>query len=320
MFSNSFDPARLVILQDSWSWNHNGKGLVNGIPEESVRYLAQLFRIVSSNGASVRIPVGGTANFRSPTSTSPGTWVGATRTLLGIAPGETVQLQVGVWDTRAASYEKAYPCDFLSGASPVFDYVYSPSTPESPSDRIMKNFTGFYVSRPLTPCWAYVPRQSVTTTEDTAVPVPEPTHILTISSWFSLLDGLSATNEVSGRQLGRFVVEQSGVSYRPRPNTYGLEELTQVACCDELFTICSVNIHPSPKRPYLAVIDNDQPRPQSLVLRGLAPRRYRVEQSADLAAWTTVGEFTANTSEVPVRELSADRPDAQFFRAVEVAP
>lgn len=320
MFSNSFDPALRVILQDSWSWNHNGKGLVNGIPEESVKYYAQLFRIVSSNGVSMRIPVGGTANFRSSTSTSPGTWVGATRTLLGVAPGETVQLQVGVWDTRAASYEKAYPCSFLSGASPVFDYVYSPSTPESPSDRFMKNFAGFYVSRPLSPCWSFVPRQSVATTEDKAVPVPEPTQVLTIFSWFSLLDGLSATNALSGRQLGRFVLEPSGVSYLPRPNTYGLEELTQVACCDELFTICSVYIHPSPNRPYLAVIDNDQPRPRSVVLRGLSPKRYRVEQSTDLGAWTPVGEFTANTSEVPVRELNDDGPEARFFRAVEVLP
>jgi hypothetical protein len=57
-----------------------------------------------------------------------------------------------------------------------------------------------------------------------------------------------------------------------------------------------------------------------LVLRGLAPKRYRVEQSSDLGTWTPLGEFTANYSEVPVQDLALADATARFYRAVELLP
>jgi hypothetical protein len=57
-----------------------------------------------------------------------------------------------------------------------------------------------------------------------------------------------------------------------------------------------------------------------LVLRGLAPKRYRVEQSSDLGTWTPLGEFTANYSEVPVQDLALADATARFYQAVELLP
>ena len=82
--------------------------------------------------------------------------------------------------------------------------------------------------------------------------------------------------------------------------------------------ILDYTVLPSPKRPYLALNPADATKPGQLVLRGLAPKRYRVEKSADLAAWQPVGEFVANYSEVPVQELAPAKAEPQFFRAVDL--
>ena len=62
---------------------------------------------------------------------------------------------------------------------------------------------------------------------------------------------------------------------------------------------------------------------ERFVLVGIRRRAFAKSASAHFAAGcgrAPVGEFTANTSEVPVRELSEDRPNAQFFRTVQVDP
>lgn len=115
-------------------------------------------------------------------------------------------------------------------------------------------------------------------------------------------------------------MDGSSLVYNTESNYYGVESFRTYFCCDSTIEFVRITVIPSSRRPYLDVVVSNASNPRSLVLRGLSPKRYRVEQSTDLGAWTPVGEFTANTSEVPVRELNDDGPEARFFRAVEVLP
>jgi hypothetical protein len=138
--------------------------------------------------------------------------------------------------------------------------------------------------------------------------------------WYALLRSVVAPRAA---ELGGALVEFDGrLYYRHAPNTYGSVEFWKfVWLCDIPvgLPILSFTVLPSPKRPYLALNPADATKPGQLVLRGLAPKRYRVEKSADLSAWQPVGEFVANYSEVPVQALAPNATEVQFFRAVELS-
>ena len=91
-----------------------------------------------------------TALFRVPTTASPGTWSGGTRTLTGMpsTPGTVVRLQMAMFDnTQFANYAAALAGGGVIGRSIIFDYTI-PSQPPAPGSDSMVNFVGFTVPEP----------------------------------------------------------------------------------------------------------------------------------------------------------------------------
>ena len=140
--NNVFTPSRLVTFGSGFSSALQGTGVRNGVAG-TASYVAQLFTVVGG----VETAVGATANFRAATTTSPGTWSGASRTLTGIAPGTAVSLVVKAWDSAAASYDAAKAGNGLGfGKSAVFSYT-QPDPVLLPSDTYMTGFAGFAITQ-----------------------------------------------------------------------------------------------------------------------------------------------------------------------------
>lgn len=307
--NNVFTPSRLVTFS---SGSFAGTGVRNGV-EGNANFVAQLFRVTGSGDE----PIGAPANFRAATTTQPGTWSGGPRTIVGVNPGETVNLVVKVWDSRVSSVWQAVDFGTLYGRSAVFSYT-QPVAPQLPSDLYITGFGGFSIGNPLTPPWAFAelfaPPFSLLENEAAGVPnavFPGGTQLLEEEWlwWRRQLGGLfpMAAGSLGGslREDGRRLV------YVPESNRYG--DFARLG-------IINVHVLPSPKRPYLELVRPLETSARRLVLRGLAPKRYRVEQSENLSDWEPVGEFTGNYSEVPVQDLSPLAATARFYRAVEVVP
>lgn len=229
-------------------------------------------------------------------------------------------LKVKVWDS-SATYETAHCLELLSGESSVFAYT-EPAVIPPASDTRMTNFTGFSIGKPLTPCRVLarpVTQEFVTAENQDVRMTAEADFCCTSWVWWSEIVNGSRANHLAGVAKGEFAWERDPAVYVPKVNQYGEELFRMDFCCTEA-VLAKVTILPSSRRPYLAVTGERSSQSGSLVLRGLAPRRYRVEQSADLVAWTPVGEFTANYSEVPVQDLALADAESRFYRAVELSP
>jgi len=114
---------------------------------------AQLYYGSSTASESSLVPVSvAPAMFRSSTSPNAGTWFGGTRTLDGFLPGQTVNLQVRVWDiSLASSFEAATALGgFYTGAlgeSLLFSYTI-PTSPFDLQAYNMNNFLAFTMGQP----------------------------------------------------------------------------------------------------------------------------------------------------------------------------
>jgi hypothetical protein len=120
---------------------------VSGVPLIGTNYSAQLYYGDQTEDPSSLDPVAyAPAPFRPADHAQPGTWAGGNRTLWGFAPGQTVTLQVRVWDsTVAGSYEAAAALGFLGtqhGISEPFSFRIPPVGPP-PSAWYIENFRGF---------------------------------------------------------------------------------------------------------------------------------------------------------------------------------
>lgn len=307
--NNVFTPPRLVTFGSPLG-NLTGTGVRNGV-FGNASYVAQLFQVIGTK----EIPIGPRVNFRAAATSSPGTWSGAIRTIPGASPGEIVYLRVKAWDASAESFECAYGRDLLAGASVVFAYQ-EPIVVSQPVDLYMANFRGFEIGVPLTPCRYGWPFHDLSTSENSPVALPH--FWFPPEYWFSAFWlAASEANQRSGTKRGEVALVGGAITYTPNSNSYG-EEAFFGFCCDLPVRVSTVTIEPSPMRPYLAVTAGEGSVQHHLVLRGLAPRRYRVEQSENLSAWEPVGEFTASFSEVPVQDLSLASTAARFYRAVEL--
>jgi hypothetical protein len=119
----------------------------DGLPLVGTNYMAQLYYGPSGVSPSSLNPVtAAPAPFRPSGHMRPGTWAGGTRTLSGFFAGETVHLEVRVWDSSlAASYEEALTLGFGNtqhGESSVFTYVI-PIPPDPSWFWDIDNFRGF---------------------------------------------------------------------------------------------------------------------------------------------------------------------------------
>jgi len=108
-------------------------------------YVAQLYYgVAGSAEGSLTAVASAPALFRVATTSSPGTWSGGTRTLVGITAGQTAVLQVRVWDNVAfpAGYAAAVTGNGVRGASALFDYTV-PAAGSPPAAFFMEAFRGF---------------------------------------------------------------------------------------------------------------------------------------------------------------------------------
>jgi hypothetical protein len=120
----------------------------NDAPVVGTNFVAQLFFGASTASEDSLAPVStAPATFRTVTTASPGTWFNGNRTIEGFQGGDTVNLQVRVWDiTHASSWAQylAAP-QGLAGKSLLFLYTLpSGYVPPIGLDN-MQNFQGFYI-------------------------------------------------------------------------------------------------------------------------------------------------------------------------------
>jgi hypothetical protein len=135
--------------------------------------VAQLYYGASTAAAGSLVAVStAPGGLRASTSASVGTWFGnGSRTLTGFNPGDTVSLQVRIWDiSKATDYAAAaalaannpagYAVAALGhnwiGTSAIFQYTITTNPTPAPSEFNMNNFQGFSL---------------------TFVPIPEPTTL-----------------------------------------------------------------------------------------------------------------------------------------------
>jgi len=116
----------------------------NNAPVVGANFVAQLYYGASTadEGSLTAVSVS-PATFRPSTTANPGTWiVGQQRVLDGFNLGDTVNLQVRVWDiTFGSTYSTV--TGGLRGTSTVFSYFIDPF----PSgDDFMHNFQGFNIT------------------------------------------------------------------------------------------------------------------------------------------------------------------------------
>jgi hypothetical protein len=137
--------------------------LINGL-------VAQLYYGASTAAAGSLVAVSSApGGLRSSTSASVGTWFGnGSRTLTGFNPGDTVNLQVRVWDiSKGTDYNQvayslnndlAFAIAYMGvignwiGCSAVFQYTIPTNPTPAPSEFNMNNFVGFSLEFPLAGC------------------------------------------------------------------------------------------------------------------------------------------------------------------------
>ena len=134
-----------------------GPGVYNGNPygtnnaplvnSGTISFRAQLYYGASTASESSLVAVStAPALFRASTTTAePGTWAPGNRTLGGFLPGDTVRLQVRVWDFQYASSWDAAEASGnyagLIGESLIFQYTIPTDPLAPPSAFVMAGFT-----------------------------------------------------------------------------------------------------------------------------------------------------------------------------------
>src|SRR5437867_3522807 len=124
---------------------------INGARLVGTNYFAQLYYGAQGAAETDLISVSHIpARFRSSTTTQPGTWlVGdtAVRTLDGFSFGDTLSLQVRVWDSFAGStWEQSAAINFgetQHGTSIIFLYTVPPAGCQPPGCYLMEGLRGF---------------------------------------------------------------------------------------------------------------------------------------------------------------------------------
>ena len=116
----------------------DGSPIVGSDLSEPASYVAQLY--YGADAGSLQAHTTAPARFR-PGTTGPGLWLGGNRTLTGFSPGQTLTLQVVMWDMRTGS---TYDTSSYRGASAPFTYQV-PAIGSPPASYFMENFRGFSI-------------------------------------------------------------------------------------------------------------------------------------------------------------------------------
>jgi hypothetical protein len=106
------------------------------------QYVVQLY--YGTDPSSLNQHSASPSRFRVPTTASPGTWSGGTRTLTSFTSGSTVTMQVIAWDGAYPSADAARKANGVYGASTVYTYFVPPSGSPA-TNYLMDNFRGFII-------------------------------------------------------------------------------------------------------------------------------------------------------------------------------
>jgi hypothetical protein len=138
-----FDPATVGT-------NSPNPFRTNEAPLVGTNFVAQLFYGASTSPENSLVAVStAPATFRASTSPNAGTWAPGTRTVTGFTTGDTVHLQVRVWDRTYASSWDEYLIvrQGLAGVSSMFSFTFCVAACP-PGTEDMQNFVGFSVGIP----------------------------------------------------------------------------------------------------------------------------------------------------------------------------
>lgn len=117
---------------------------INGVPLVGTNYVAQLY--FGGSPSTLTAHTGAPLRFRIPTTTLPGTWSGANRTIVA-AHGQELYLQVRVWDSNTgATYDEARVSGSQYGEWAVFTWIACPQAPQ-PDCELMMGFPGIQLTR-----------------------------------------------------------------------------------------------------------------------------------------------------------------------------
>jgi len=139
-----------VLAQGTVSFNNGvtfkagGDRLVRdaaGAPLVGTQFVAQLYYGPSPD--DLRPVTNAPARFRVPTTTAPGTWSGGTRTVPGYGAGDTLWLQVRVWNYALfPTYEDAVAGGGIRAQSCAFTYTIPGGGTPAPEEFWIENFPG----------------------------------------------------------------------------------------------------------------------------------------------------------------------------------
>jgi hypothetical protein len=120
---------------------------VDGTGVIGTQFVAQLF--FASDAANVNAPAAvlePPSHFRA--TTLPGFWVGGTRTLVGVLPGESREYLVRFWDSTVGDFGDALRLGCAAGQSLPFSYTPPTDPMAPPSAYFMLNFVGMSLVGP----------------------------------------------------------------------------------------------------------------------------------------------------------------------------
>lgn len=317
-----------VLAQGTVNVNNRGLNppqlVLDGSSGEALlgtQYVAQI--IYGGNAQSLTHELGPLMPFRASTTSSPGTWnpgANPIRTLEGFTTGQTVWMQVRVWDSSMAATWEASEGTSPRGESQPYAYIVGAN--DRPAELLMVNFTGFRLT-PRPPVLQLAPRLISVAENGPAVFIAIDTRY---GSEQAPVTGLPGSNpSVSGhahehllfsvlRDSAAVTQTNGGMWLTPRPGVIGqigdfrytgIATTSQGTYEYDVGTL--VMITPSPRRPFLDISGTNAT--PSITLRGLPPARYRLEGSTDLAAWNPLGELEPGgdgNAPVPPGWLSTD--------------
>jgi hypothetical protein len=192
-----------------------------GAPLVGTNWGAQLFY---GADASNLIPVTNPpAPFRMPSTSVPGTWIGGARILTGFVEGQTLTLQVRVWDRLMfPRFEDAMAAGGAFGVSQPFSYTAPISDPVPPPVQAfaMENLRAFSVNSPVPP----TNRPPTGTLQNVSTPEDTPLNITLAGSDPDndpITFSLPATQSAQG---GTLTLAGAMVLYKPPENFFGNDQ------------------------------------------------------------------------------------------------
>lgn len=301
-------------------------------PASNANLVAQLFYAPAGAYPINWPPVGSAVRLAAGSGAPSGTWKGGEVLLTGIEDGQPALLTVFVWDRskyggwQAARRTEAGLGGLLSakpdtGWSDAFVVRHEPG---STTGATLEAFPGIYLYSECS-LMSPPPEGSIDCDENgSTVLWPDVWGVNDLGDFALKLMAQVAPTTVPGLQLGSLSQPENrlGATYTANPNTYGDDRVYQYrggGFCDPphwTATVLNIHVRPSPLRPYLATkLEGTR---YSLVLRGLADRKYRLQRSANLVTWENRDEVVGNTSEVDLPGTENEGVESRFYRVVDI--